>query len=405
MVWKGFEEDPKLPQRTSLGNIGHKIVLKTNFFPVTIKNTNKDLVHYDVAIRQGERGEVSLPKKKRMIIFQTLMTAYPHVFKNYQLAFDQEKNAYCVDTIPQLSRAGGQTFPVDVPEESGRTTQFQVKIIKVNQANLKELVKALKEAKGEMPSTIFQMLEVMFRYTPSTRFQKVGRCNFFPQHGEFGPSYDIGGGKEGVVGFFGSLRPAVWKNGSILLNIDVAHTAFYKEQMVLDFLKETMNFRENDFKQAFDPGKRKRILRELRNLKIKVTHSPVPRTYKISDIGEAGADRQTFPITDEATGKTSSCTVQNYFKQRYNINLKYPKLNCLKVGPVARNIYIPIEFCKIIRGQKVLKKLNDRETATFIRQTAVPPRTRLQQIQNIVRENKFNTDPVMKALEFTIADT
>lgn len=411
MPWKALPEppiDPKPPQRTSLGKIGRPIILKTNFFPVTIKNPNKDLVHYDIAIKEGDKGEVALPKKKRMRIFEAVKTTYPHVFKGFAVAFDQEKNAYSVDTIPQLAKAGGQIYPVEVDEESGRTTKFQVKITKVNQANVKELVQAIKVVqqgqRREMPSTIFQMLEVLFRHTPSTRFEKVGRCSFFPQHGEFGDSYDIGGGKQGVVGFFGSLRPAVWKDGSVLLNVDVVHTAFYKEQMVLDFLKETLNFRENDFYQPFEPQKRKRILRELKMLKIQVTHAPVQRTYKISDIGAVGCDRQTFPITDETTKKTTQCTVQNYFKQRYGINLRYPKLNCLKVGPVNRNIFIPIEFCKLIGGQKVLKKLSDRETATFIRTTAVPPKTRLQQIQNIVKANKFSTDPIMKALEFTIAD-
>jgi len=342
------------------------------------------------------------------MIFQKMKESYPHVFSKFQLAFDQEKNCYSVDTIPQLAKAGGQIYPVEMDEESGRTTTFQVKVTKVNQANLKELVQALKVVKSgekrELPSTIFQMLEVMFRHTPSTRFEKVGRCSFFPQHGEFGDSYDIGGGKQGVVGFFGSLRPAVWKDGSVLLNIDVAHTGFYKEQMVLDFVKETLNFRDADFNHPFEPAKRKRLLKELRNLKVQVTHAAVARTYKITDIAADGADRQSFPITDESTGKTSNCTVMNYFKQRYNMNLKYPKLNCLKVGPIARNIYFPMELCKIVRGQKVLKKLNERETATFIRQTAVPPKVRLQQIQNIVKANKFNTDPVMNALEFTIAD-
>lgn len=64
------------------------------------------------------------------------------------------------------------------------------------------------------------MLEVLFGHNSSIKFEKVGRNSFFPLDGEFGQPFNIGGGKEGVTGFFSSLRPAAWKDGSLLLNID-----------------------------------------------------------------------------------------------------------------------------------------------------------------------------------------
>ena len=67
---------------------------------------------------------------------------------------------------------------------------------------------------------VFQMLEVMFQHTPSTRYDRVGRNTFYSCVGEFGPQLPLGGGKEGTVGFFSSVRPVQWKDGSLLLNID-----------------------------------------------------------------------------------------------------------------------------------------------------------------------------------------
>lgn len=73
-----------------------------------------------------------------------------------------------------------------------------------------------------------------------------------------------------------------------------------------------------------------------------MTHGKYPRTYKVVNVGSLGADRQTFLLTQE-NGQTTDCTVQRYFANTYGKVLRYPKLNCLRVGPTTRNIYLPIE--------------------------------------------------------------
>ncbi|XP_042203325.1 protein argonaute-3-like [Homarus americanus] len=248
------------------------------------------------------------------------------------------------------------------------------------------------------------MVEVMFRHYRAIKYELVGRRNFYSAGGEFGTPYPIGCGKEGVTGFFGSMRPASWKDGSLLLNIDVAHTAFYKEQPLLNFIQDFMNFREDDFHRPLEPFKRSKLLQELRNIRVQVTHSNIPRTYKIIDVSEHSAEKQTFPLKDENTGNTVYCTIENYFKNQYGKKIKFPKLNCVQVSPAERNVFIPFECCKIYKGQRVVKKLSDRETAQFIRTTAVPPATRKKQICNIHRTNDFTQDPMLKNLQFSIAE-
>lgn len=63
--------EPAPPTRASndRGTIGRNIRLTANFFPVTIRNPRKTLVHYDVEFKEHFKGKpevVTLPKKKRM---------------------------------------------------------------------------------------------------------------------------------------------------------------------------------------------------------------------------------------------------------------------------------------------------------------------------------------------------
>ncbi|EJW70111.1 hypothetical protein WUBG_18981, partial [Wuchereria bancrofti] len=65
-------------------------------------------------------------------------------------------------------------------------------------------------------------------------------------------------------------------------------------------------------------------------------------------------------------GNERRMTVADYFNERYN-KLKFPKLPCVHVGPITRNIYFPLEVCMLDTPQKYNKKLNDKQTSTIIR--------------------------------------
>lgn len=404
MVWKELQDDPHLPTRKDVGTLGQKISLTANFFEVTVSNEHIWLYHYDVVINELNRQESLMPKKKRMKIFENMKKSYRQ-FKNFPLAFDSEKNAYSVNLIPKFKKKTGNKYEVDITQESGRKEKFLVTLTVVNEASLHTLLSAIRGQPGQkrdVPQFIIQMVEVMFQHNLGIRYERVGRTSFFSMDGEFGPSYDIGCGKEAMMGFFGSLRPASWKNGSLLLNIDVANAAFYKEQSVLDFIKETLRLRDQELRQALEPTKKRKLEKELKSIKVLAMHGQCPRSYRVSGIGDLGADRQVFPL--EKDGKTIQCTVQQYFLDKYKKRLSYPQLNLLKVGPSHRDIYVPIEFCKIAKGQKVTKKLSDAETSQFIRKTAKLPAQRIGITRHIVHQQNFSNDSMMKSLQFSISD-
>lgn len=54
-----------------------------------------------------------------------------------------------------------------------------------------------------------------------------------------------------------------------------------------------------------------------------------------------------FPLQLE-NGQAMECTVAQYFKQKYNLQLKYPHLPCLQVGQEQKHTYLPLEVRKII---------------------------------------------------------
>ncbi|MPC53786.1 Protein argonaute-2 [Portunus trituberculatus] len=66
----------------------------------------------------------------------------------------------------------------------------------------------------------FKMLEVLFQHNMTVRYERIGRDRMFSAEKVFGDSFDIGGGKEALIGFFGSLRPVGWKENTMLLNVD-----------------------------------------------------------------------------------------------------------------------------------------------------------------------------------------
>ena len=66
------------------------------------------------------------------------------------------------------------------------------------------------------------------------------------------------------------------------------------------------------------------------------------------------------------------------------IHFRYPWLPCLHVGKVEKNVFIPMEGCRIIPGQRCVKKLTEDQTANMIKNTAKKPEERRGTVMNIV---------------------
>ncbi|XP_073703047.1 protein argonaute-3-like [Garra rufa] len=110
-----------------------------------------------------------------------------------------------------------------------------------------------------------------------------------------------------------------------------------------------------------------------------------------------------FPLQLE-NGQTVERTVAQYFREKYNLQLKYPHLPCLQVGQEQKHTYLPLEVCNIVAGQRCIKKLTDNQTSTMIKATARSAPDRQEEISRLVRSANYEADPFVQEFQFKVRD-
>ncbi|VDM99836.1 unnamed protein product [Thelazia callipaeda] len=139
----------------------------------------------------------------------------------------------------------------------------------------------------------------------------------------------------------------------------------------------------------------------VKGIKVRISHrAGVIRVYRINSL-QLPADQLWFQGKDE-NGKERRMTVADYFSERYS-ELKYPKLPCVHVGPVTRNIYFPLEVCVLDTPQKCNKKLNEKQTSAIIRAAAVDAVSREQCIVSLCEQANFTHDPFLREFGLQIS--
>ena len=230
-----------------------------------------------------------------------------------------------------------------------------------------------------IPSEAIQALDVILRHLPSMKYTPVGRSFFSPPLDNI--DNGLGGGREVWFGYHQSIKPSKWK---MSLNIDVSATAFYKQQPVIDFLKDVLELNLNDQRKPLNDAQRVKFTKEIRGLKIEINHcGQMKRKYRVCNVTKRPAHQQTFPLQLE-NGQQVECTVAKYFMEKYNIKLSYPHFPCLQVGQEQKHTYLPLEVCDIVGGQRCIKKLTDNQTSTMIKATARSAPDREREINNLV---------------------
>ncbi|KAJ3084300.1 hypothetical protein HK102_000701 [Quaeritorhiza haematococci] len=254
-----------------------------------------------------------------------------------------------------------------------RMRSFRISIKKVGEINMHRLYLFLEGQLTELPHDAIMALDVVLRQRPSMLYTTVGRCFYTPSD-----SVTISHGAVLWRGFHQSIRPSKQR---MLLNLDVSATAFYEPGPVVDIVASMMGRQTpEDIRQPFNERDRQRIEKALKGIKVYTTHrGNSKRKWKIASVTATSAERTVFPVKDKEGQEEN---VANYFKVRYNNELKFPHFPCLIVGNPNKNLYLPMEVCYVVQGQRILRKLNERQTADMIRFTCQPPQVRSQNINN-----------------------
>ncbi|KAG6682426.1 hypothetical protein I3842_13G141200 [Carya illinoinensis] len=369
-----------LPKRPGYGTIGKKVFVRANHFLVEV--ADKDLHHYDVSITP----EVASKKVNRDVMIQLIELYGDSHLGRRKPAFDGRKSLYTAGPLPFKS----EEFVVKLIDNDGRGAssksarkerQFKVEIKLASKADLHYLREFLCGKQLDAPQETIQVLDVVLRAAPAQNYTSVGRSFFDPN---LGPAGELGDGIEYWRGYYQSLRPTQM---GLSLNIDVSAGAFYEPILVTEFVAKHFNF---SFSRQLSDQDRNKIKKALRGVKIELTH--MEQRHKVVGVSTQPTSQITFTLDDT---KTKMSVVQ-YFRDKYDIVLQHSSLPALQAGSDANPVYLPMELCKIVAGQRYTERLNERQVTNLLRATCQRPKERESSIREMVTLNKFKWIALVK---------
>ncbi|KAL7153991.1 hypothetical protein ABFS83_04G205300 [Erythranthe nasuta] len=259
--------------------------------------------------------------------------------------------------------------------------EFKVSIKFASKADLHHLKEFLQGRQVDNPHETIQCLDVVLRSKPSNSYEAVGRSFF---HRNFG-SGKLDDGLDYWKGFYQSLRPTQM---GLSLNIDISARAFIEPIYVSEFVFNYLNL--GDRNSPLSEQDRIKVKRALKGVKVESTYLNYTKRFNI--IGVSTESTESLMFTIDTSG--AQISVSEYFRQHRSIELMYPRLPAIQSG-IGRPIYIPMELCKIVEGQRYSRKLNGRQVTALLQATCERPANREGAIRKMVERNNYNHDELV----------
>ncbi|TYG72081.1 hypothetical protein ES288_D05G451400v1 [Gossypium darwinii] len=359
----------RFPRRPGLGCEGTKFVVKANHFFAEFPN--KDLYQYDVIITP----EVTLRRVNRDVMQQLVSLYKCSDLGERDPAYDGRKSLYTAGSLPFESKE----FKVTISDENGRENEFKVMIRLAGRTELHRLRQFLQGDQVDVPKDALQALDIVLRELPATNtsYCPVGRSFYFRDE----LRKDLDQGLQAWRGFYQSTRPT---QRGLSLNIDVSSTAFIQPLPVIGFVTNLLN--RNVSSGPLYDADRVKIKKALLGVKVQVTHrGNMRRKYRISGLTSQATGQLTFPVDERGAEKS----VVDYFSETYGITIQRTQWPCLQVGSQQRPIYLPMEVCKIVDGQRYSKRLNEKQITGLLEFTCQRPKNREDDILKTVKKNAY----------------
>jgi eukaryotic translation initiation factor 2C len=236
--------NPRHPLRPGYGTLGTEVILRANFFPVTIPKG--PIFEYTVGI------EPALPNKLKGRLFQLLeqSTAFkPHV--NY-IAHDRGARLVAAKKLPQpldvritfiedgmsAPAPNAREYTVSIVangelETSGLQKYFlpALRVFRVRAELVHRYVNADPAARDYDPLPVISALNLVLQQHASRGGFRLGKNRYF-----FTPRerLQLGMGVQAWQGFFLSVRPAFKQ---LMVNVNVCMSAFYEPGNLADVLQ------------------------------------------------------------------------------------------------------------------------------------------------------------------------
>ncbi|ALC44711.1 AGO2, partial [Drosophila busckii] len=370
-----------LPQPGNIkrGTIGTPGSVGVNYLDVDISKMPDVAYHYDVTITP------ELPKKFYRKAFEAFRVKY---LKKAICAFDGRKSCYAADKLPSAS---GQ---VDVLDMHGRSLTYDVTVKETDNSlvQLSSLRSYKKDKIYDKPMRAMQCLEVVLAVPCHERAIRAGR-SFFKNAGN-GERKDLGDGYEALVGLYQTFV----LGDNPYVNVDVSHKSFPIAMTLLEYLQN------NEFRGQLNATSSIHNVWNVSNfLKgMQVVYEPpasfgsAPRVYKVYTVSQQPASKLTFPVDNK------NITIEAYYRSR-NYKIKYPALQCLHVEPHAKNIFLPMELCRIVESQALNRKDGARQVSEMIKFAATSTNERKAKIMDLLKYFNHNADPTISRFGIRIA--
>ncbi|XP_023241851.1 protein argonaute-2-like [Centruroides sculpturatus] len=370
------------PPRPGFGYSGKRIKILSNFFEMEIDQSCLYHYHVDIIpVKKNKEQSVSckryncLNTRENRKVIDNLLSNF-QIFRNYPVAFDGKKNLFSCNLMPIEEE---KTFFVSL-KSNNRTCDYNVVLKPVCKDKMVVPRIDLRPFRGKSLKNFEEAVmavDTIMRHGPAKSLVPIGR-SFFSSSSDK-ERISVGAGREIWFGYHQSVRIAQWKP---MLNVDISATAFYKSGPLIKFVEEVLNA---DVKQCrgLDDRQIKTLQKELKSLKITVNHLQYKKTYKINSVTSKPARYVCFIWQREDA--PCQISVADYFKRQYG-ELRYPHLPCVCVGNTRKCSYLPLEVCEVCPGQHCSKKMDEKQEAEMIRNTARPPQVRFKDITKAVKQ-------------------
>jgi len=350
-----------LPARPDYGKNGKEILLRTNYFPVEYGKAT--IYDYDVSV-EPETGIKRIMKR----LLQLLMQSPEFAPYAASASHDNMKRLVSLKEIPVTGAA--QVFSVGVtyfdegddgPTEKSKNYRISLKL--TTKHDTADMTKHLAGKDAALdPQPMLSAFNIILAKYPSQHGIMVGRNKwFFPTPNS---ASSLGGGLEAFRGFYSSVRPSFQQ---LMVNVNVATTAFYRPGNLAGLFFE------------FGQNGGNRLSTFIYHLRIEMTHTGRRMRKAIKGVRlQTNASTYTFKC-DEYDGEKIS--VETYFKRKYNITLKHPKLPLVDISVNKdRPLLVPPELCTILPNQPFRGRLSEEHTAQMILIACQPPNVNAQSI-------------------------
>lgn len=422
---------PAMPKRAAnVKHPGNPVILISNLFKISVIQ-NKPIFRYAVEIdfvkvdkekkgQSGDAGGGTVPRKirgdlARQIIEQTLLMYVKEkklpVTNGYNYCYDLlGKNLFTLFDMFQNEKGVSKKeliVPVKLPTIKDNKKvemvpqDFKVIIHKGTKLNIKELfdfcagtgARDTRELK-EHQRLINTIIRAEIVKIPRNLCTATSTFDF----GDRNKACQISAGVQLNRGYYTSAKLT---GSGVVLNVHNAFGAFCEPSNLVDLLRQTRTT-EDELNRGLRDITREKLLREVQNKQVEATHinygtreNPHYRKYRVNDI--SGSSMDTFMLIDRSTNVPKEITIAKYFEIEYKTKLKFPKLPCV----IDRGRKIPLELCRLVEKQRVMRKMTPDETAKIIRQAALPPEQTFGHIRDSVNEIKARSKPLQDfGLEF-----